>query len=228
MNNKGGRGKKAPYETTHVRIPSNIKSIVDELSSSYKEYVSESGCLDFDNKIRLPIVPAIYLVVIDNEVIYVGQTKNLRSRWSSHHLLKEIKELNQTDCVKIAWLTCDDLNLLTSLEKVLIGSLNPTLNNGDKSLANLTSYQPKWKSGKTKTIRVPEAIAEQVLEIAHSIDEDNFIVTSEFKSVLAEGLKLPSNKGGEIKKCLARIGRMAGFEVEQDSRKRWIVSQKKL
>ena len=100
--------------------------------------------------------------------------------------------------------------------------------NPNPQLSNLSSYKPKWKSGKTKTIRVPKAIAEQVLEIAHSIDEDNFIVTSEFKSVLTEGLKLPSNKGGEIKKCLARIGTLAGFEVEQDSRKRWIVSQKKL
>lgn len=35
--NKGGRGKKAPYETTHVRIPVPIKEIVEKLSADYKE-----------------------------------------------------------------------------------------------------------------------------------------------------------------------------------------------
>lgn len=35
--NKGGRGKKASYETTHVRIPVPIKEIVEKLSTDYKE-----------------------------------------------------------------------------------------------------------------------------------------------------------------------------------------------
>lgn len=35
--NKGGRGNKAPYETTHVRIPVPIKEIVEKISADYKE-----------------------------------------------------------------------------------------------------------------------------------------------------------------------------------------------
>ena len=35
---------------------------------------------------------------------------------------------------------------------------------------NLKSYKPKWKSGKTQTIRVPIAIADLVLEAAQEID----------------------------------------------------------
>lgn len=33
---RGGRGAKAPYETTHVRIPVDIKDQVEKLSNDYK------------------------------------------------------------------------------------------------------------------------------------------------------------------------------------------------
>jgi hypothetical protein len=36
---RGGAGVKAPYETTHVRIPSAIKEQVEQLSKAYKERV---------------------------------------------------------------------------------------------------------------------------------------------------------------------------------------------
>ena len=86
---------------------------------------------------------------------------------------------------------------------------------------NLKSYKPKWKSGKTQTIRVPIAIAPLVLEAARKIDknksksltqannevktanEDNsslFTVTSD--SVINEALEIlklaikPKKQGG--------------------------------
>lgn len=34
---KGGRSKKAPYETTHVRIPVELKLEVQEMSNEYKQ-----------------------------------------------------------------------------------------------------------------------------------------------------------------------------------------------
>jgi hypothetical protein len=34
---RGGRGVKAPYETTHVRIPVPIKDRVEELSKAFKD-----------------------------------------------------------------------------------------------------------------------------------------------------------------------------------------------
>ena len=33
---KGGRGKKAPYETVHYRIPKPLKSTIQKLTSAYK------------------------------------------------------------------------------------------------------------------------------------------------------------------------------------------------
>ena len=38
------------------------------------------------------------------------------------------------------------------------------------SLKNLKKYQPKWNKGKTRTIRVPIALADELLEIAHRLD----------------------------------------------------------
>ena len=35
---------------------------------------------------------------------------------------------------------------------------------------NHTSWQPAWNNGKTKTIRVPVALAEQILEYAYAVD----------------------------------------------------------
>lgn len=37
---KGGRGNKAPYETTHVRVPVPIKAEIEKLINDYKEGIS--------------------------------------------------------------------------------------------------------------------------------------------------------------------------------------------
>ena len=44
---KGGRGKKAPYETTHARIPAPLKAQISELIDKYQKYVEGGG--DADN-----------------------------------------------------------------------------------------------------------------------------------------------------------------------------------
>lgn len=33
---KGGRGKKAPYKTTHVRVPEPIKAEVERMAAQYR------------------------------------------------------------------------------------------------------------------------------------------------------------------------------------------------
>jgi hypothetical protein len=52
---RGGRGVKAPYETTHVRIPVDIKDRVEELSRAYKEGRLEEVSLpvDLDKAVEL-------------------------------------------------------------------------------------------------------------------------------------------------------------------------------
>lgn len=40
--NKGGRGVKAPYETTHVRVPVPIKDKVQQIIDDYKNGISSN------------------------------------------------------------------------------------------------------------------------------------------------------------------------------------------
>lgn len=42
-NQLGGRGKKAPYETTHVRVPVPIKPQIEALIEQFKNGESESS-----------------------------------------------------------------------------------------------------------------------------------------------------------------------------------------
>lgn len=39
------------------------------------------------------------------------------------------------------------------------------------NVQTLKKYQPKWKSGETRTIRVPTTLADQILDYAHQLDE---------------------------------------------------------
>lgn len=43
--------------------------------------------------------------------------------------------------------------------------------NPDGNIENLKPYQSQWKSGPTKVIRVPVVIADELLEIAKTLDE---------------------------------------------------------
>lgn len=43
---KGGRGKKAPYETTHCRVPKQLKPLIDKLTGEYKKLVGQPEALN--------------------------------------------------------------------------------------------------------------------------------------------------------------------------------------
>ena len=119
---------------------------------------------------------------------------------------------------------------------------------------NLKSYKPKWKSGKTQTIRIPTAIAPLVLEAAREIDENGNIsllqviedlkeqnkqfkkansnlntVTSDRKQLyeaFEDAIAIPSNRGGQIKIAVAAIAKLLGFSIQR-SRKGWSISDSK-
>jgi hypothetical protein len=68
--------------------------------------------------------------------------------------------------------------------------------------------KPTWKHGKTQTVRVPIALADQLLEIARKLDssevsdsdtESNTIDVSAAIALLEEALILKANAGGAIK-----------------------------
>lgn len=95
----------------------NIK--LSELPSVY--------LLDKDN---LPNCAAIYFVSDSKgQVLYIGRTVNLASRWREHHRFNQLKRFNRKNRVSISWMTCsNDLNTLSNLENSLIKLYKPPLN----------------------------------------------------------------------------------------------------
>ena len=98
--------------------------------------------------------------------------------------------------------------------------------------ATLVKYTPKWQSGKTKTIRVPIAIADCVLEAARKIDNNEPFNTDTGETsfdkdnarlLLESMLAAPSNKGGYIKELAAELGNLLGFKIEKIGRK-WSIT----
>jgi hypothetical protein len=75
---------------------------------------------------ELPRISAIYFAIDSlGQVQYIGQSTNLRHRWVSHHRQFQLQAI---DSVRIAWLQCDDVLLLTGIEKTLITWFEPPLN----------------------------------------------------------------------------------------------------
>ena len=159
--NKGGRGHKNPYESTHVRIPSPLKSVISSLSNDYKNYVSNTGSLVFDEVSVLPSVSAVYLVIRDERVIYVGSTSCLGDRWNGNSLKHETID-------SIAWIQCEDSKTLSLLEKAFIEFLKPEINlrdigkDGGNRADSRSSPLAEKKSHRSKVIRVPIEQAELI------------------------------------------------------------------
>jgi len=84
--------------------------------------------LPLDERYDLPDTAAIYFVLADNTVLYIGQSINVRQRWAAHHRLKQ---LNERDGCRIAWMTVDDAGLLDELERACIAHFQPMLNGSD-------------------------------------------------------------------------------------------------
>lgn len=81
--------------------------------------------MKLEQRRRLPNVKAVYIVFTSEAYLYVGKTESLVIRWMSHNRLKEVQE--HVD-VNIAWLECDDSDILCSTEIFFINALVPILN----------------------------------------------------------------------------------------------------
>lgn len=71
---------------------------------------------------------------------------------------------------------------------------------GSRPGAGNPEFKPKWKSGKTTVIRVPEAIANEVLAVARQIDEGSAVTLSS-DSVTTENERLRQ----QIKECQEKL-----------------------
>lgn len=59
-----------------------LPSIEDVLNLPHTSYLT---------RYELPEIPAIYFLVVQNTIIYIGQTTNIKDRWKSHSLSLYIK-----------------------------------------------------------------------------------------------------------------------------------------
>jgi DNA-binding XRE family transcriptional regulator len=77
-------------------------------------------------KKQMPKISGIYFVVKGkDQILYIGKTINLRSRWESHHRLTQFRNI---DDVRISWLEISDGSLLGTIEDVLINYFSPVYN----------------------------------------------------------------------------------------------------
>ena len=73
----------------------------------------------------LPDSPALYFVLDNDQVLYVGRATSLLKRWINHYRSTDLEKFRN---VKIAGLKCSDLNHLLRIERTLIQAFKPPLN----------------------------------------------------------------------------------------------------
>jgi predicted GIY-YIG superfamily endonuclease len=77
---------------------------------------------------KLPEVSAIYYVVVNERVLYVGQAADLKSRWQHHHRALQLTAFTYADIpVYVYWRECEK-SALDVEEQRDIKDLNPPLN----------------------------------------------------------------------------------------------------
>jgi hypothetical protein len=119
----GGRGKKAPYETTHVRIPVDLKSKVEELVEAYRNnelIISEQN----DNSLtkNLPInyheLVATMIEEFKNNGLFIGE--DLNSIYPLTLVLSQEEAIKRAKMLIVNVRTKKDVaqNLLTALYQV--------------------------------------------------------------------------------------------------------------
>lgn len=86
----------------------------------------ELPSLPLESRRELSPCPAIYFVLKGEQVLYIGRTVNLNKRWRKHAKLRQLK--SYTGHIHIAWLECNDISLLSSIEIALINFFQPELN----------------------------------------------------------------------------------------------------
>jgi len=69
--------------------------------------------------------------------------------------------------------------------------------------------KPKWKSGQTRTIRVPKVLAEQLLEIAHRLDSGELLDLTQDKVTDSDSqsLELTQDNKTEEKQIKAELAK---------------------
>lgn len=90
----------------------------------------------FDRRL-LPNCPAIYFVLDGDRVLYIGKANNLVQRWKAHQRWFQFKAM--VGDIRLAWLECTELGLLTEIEASLIDAFEPEFNELRRGRSNKRS-----------------------------------------------------------------------------------------
>lgn len=105
---KGGRGKQAPYESTHCRVPVPLKPLIDEIIARYKERLDSPdelvGQVWIDNlreviPLDIPVVNKPVNEINDDNKL-VNKLQDILNDWKQKTHLKE-KQPRWSNVVKL-------------------------------------------------------------------------------------------------------------------------------
>lgn len=89
-------------------------------------------------RVELPRLPGVYFVLNSSQLLYIGRSECIRSRWITHGEIHTLKRINGE--VRISWLTYPvekilDRVALQLIEQALILKFQPPLNRQGKQCA---------------------------------------------------------------------------------------------
>lgn len=100
----------------------------------------------------LPAVVAVYFVTLNQRIVYIGATKNLRHRWVQHG-----RGLEAHHRLLIHWLVVD-LSVLGSVERAMIHEFAPRLNAHHTEVGR-GARMHFWARGNRKGVQVNEVLS---------------------------------------------------------------------
>ncbi len=97
---------------------------------------------------QLPSVGGVYFVISKNDdLIYIGQTVNLKTRWYRHECGISLESPQETS---IAWLVVEDSVKRVRLEQLLIQRFKPSLNRTPRAEEKKTASTPRFMKKEPK------------------------------------------------------------------------------
>jgi hypothetical protein len=147
------------------------------------------------DKSTLPAIPAIYFVVEDSTILYVGSTLNLKQRWQSHHKYETI--VKDYPEAKIHFYFIDNLDTLRSLETFFINELSPILNSDRVFVVSKNCHKLIAKKTKRINVTVSDETYEELSLLA---DKQKRSVASLVNYLTTEGLEQAERRGELPKK----------------------------
>jgi len=139
----------------------------------------------------LPEHPSIYFAIDAAGVVqYIGQSINLRQRWSQHHRFNQLKVLGG---IRIAYLSCD-VDLLWQIEEALIAYFQPVLNGQAAPIQPIDGL-----SGLVNTLDV--FLAKKGVFTAYRFHKDTGLSIQTARKLLTERTAYPEQKSTVAKIC---------------------------